>query len=70
MSYLILGSTGYIGSHIIKHLRKLNKKFETSSVRIENSEQVYSEIAYYQPDYVICAAGISGRPNIVSNENI
>jgi nucleoside-diphosphate-sugar epimerase len=63
--FLVYGATGYLGSHVIKWLQIKGKKFATSRSRLENRQDLLKDVELYQPRYVICAAGLAGRPNIV-----
>lgn len=64
IDYIVLGSTGFLGSETIKYLKDQNKNFISLSTRLENSDQLRNQFILYKPKYVICAAGISGRPTI------
>lgn len=54
---LILGHTGYIGSWV----KKAFNNYITTDIRLD---KVGEFIRFAKPKYVICAAGISGRPTI------
>jgi nucleoside-diphosphate-sugar epimerase len=69
VDFLVYGATGYLGSHVIKWLQIKGKKFTTSRSRLENRQDLLKDIELYQPKYVICAAGLAGRPNIDWFEN-
>lgn len=62
--YLLFGSTGWIGGMLIDLLRKAGKNVHLASSRLENRETVRKELETINPDRVLCAAGITGRPNI------
>eukprot|EP00741_Cyanophora_paradoxa_P011021 tig00020553_g10653.t1 len=62
--YLVLGATGYFGSHAVKWLQAKGKSYTTSSVRIENREELQRVLDDIKPKYVLCFAGVAGRPNI------
>ena len=61
---LLFGSTGFIGSHLKSALEK--KGYEVAGPRIEirNLSEVQKSIEETQPDYIINATGITGRPNV------
>ncbi len=63
--FLIYGANGYLGSHIVTVLRAQSKTFEIGKARIENKASVEAEIDSLRPKYVICAAGLAGKPNVV-----
>lgn len=65
IDYLVYGHRGYFGSHIVKHLQLKGKSFVTSDTRIENRESLNKDLDQYKPKWVICAAGLAGKPNIV-----
>lgn len=65
VDYLVFGYKGYFGSHVVKHLSLQGKSYATSDTRIENRESIIKDLDFYNPKYVICAAGLTGTPNIV-----
>lgn len=64
IDYIILGSTGFLGSEITEILKKQNKNSIVINTRLENYELLEKQFEIYKPKYVICAAGISGKPTI------
>lgn len=64
IDYILLGGTGYIGSHIYKNLVKQKKNIIKLNERLENIEKIREKLILYNPKYVINSAGISGYPNI------
>lgn len=64
VDFLVYGATGYLGSHIVKWLQLKNKSFTTSNSRLENRQELLKDVTLYRPKYVICAAGLAGKPNI------
>ena len=58
--YLILGSTGYLGSNLIKYL----ENYMIIDNRLSDINGIKTHINKSDCKYVICAAGISGRPTI------
>jgi len=64
VDFLIYGSTGYLGSNILKYVIEAKKSFALAKSRIQNYDYVEREMMFYKPKYVICAAGLSGVPNI------
>jgi len=65
--FLVFGSTGYFGSHVVKWLTQQGKSFGTTNARLEYRDQVQEALKLHTPKYVICAAGLAGTPNIVRN---
>lgn len=64
IDYIILGSSGFLGSELIKYLKEQNKNFICLNTRLEQFEDLKKEFILYKPKYIICAAGISGKPTI------
>ena len=60
---------GFIGSNIVKLLKKLGKKFIKLDTRLENIELLNEQLTLYKPKYVINSAGISGKPSVAWCEN-
>jgi dTDP-4-dehydrorhamnose 3,5-epimerase-like enzyme/dTDP-4-dehydrorhamnose reductase len=60
--YLLLGSSGYLGSFTEKVLKDQKKKYFCSNERLSNVNEIFTLIKRSGVKYVICAAGISGRP--------
>lgn len=60
--YLVLGASGYLGTHCVKHLHETGRNFTTSSTRLENHNDIADEIRRSGAKYIVCAAGISGNP--------
>lgn len=64
VDYILMGSRGFLGSEIKKYLEIQNKNFITLDTRLKNYDEIQNKFKLYKPKYVICAAGISGRPTI------
>ncbi|KNC74472.1 hypothetical protein SARC_12983 [Sphaeroforma arctica JP610] len=64
MSYLVFGSTGYIGSRLVALLKDDGKSVHCAKSRIENYVDTANELDEIKPAYVLHAAGLTGRPNI------
>lgn len=62
VDYVILGNTGFLGSFTEKVLAAQNKSFIGCSIRLSDTAQLERFILKNGAKYVICAAGISGRP--------
>ncbi|MFA5306188.1 MAG: NAD-dependent epimerase/dehydratase family protein [Candidatus Babeliales bacterium] len=58
------GKTGWLGQKIVQLLK--DKKYTTvcATSRLENRSELISEIETLKPDFIINAAGITGRPNV------
>ena len=61
---LLFGSTGFIGSHLKPAL--LEKGYEVADPRIDVRElaQVHEIVEKENPDYIVNATGITGKPNV------
>lgn len=64
IDYVLLGSNGFLGSEIKKYLEIMDKNFVTLDTRLNNYDEIQYKLKLYKPKYVICAAGISGKPTI------
>ena len=62
--YMVLGSTGFLGKHIIKCLCEKNKRFLKCPYRLENINEIEKYIDMFKPKKIINCAGITGTPNI------
>lgn len=60
--YLLLGSSGYLGAYMEKTLKEQSKRYITTAARLSDSKMLEFYIKKSRCKYVICAAGISGRP--------
>lgn len=65
---LMLGASGYLGSYALKELEK-NMKVLCVNTRLENINEISEHIRRSRCKYVVCAAGISGKPTIEWCEN-
>jgi len=61
---MLYGSTGYFGSHMLKHLEAAKIPVVLGKARLEDRTALLEEIKTVNPRYVICAAGLAGTPNI------
>ncbi len=61
---IIYGSTGFIGSHIVKELIKNGISFLCSKTRIHDYTNVRKELLLYKPTNVINSAGFATPNNI------
>ena len=59
-----MGSRGFLGGEIKKYLEYLHKNFITLDTRLNNYDEIKHKLNLYKPKYVICTAGISGKPTI------
>lgn len=61
---LLFGSTGFIGSHLKTAL--LESGYEVAAPRIDVRElqQVINTIEAHQPNYIVNATGMTGKPNV------
>ena len=64
-SFLIFGGkTGWMGQKVVKIIQDLGHVAICAESRLENSSAMEAEIQSIMPDFIINAAGITGRPNI------
>jgi len=66
---LLLGSTGFIGSHFKEALPKAGFKVFAPRIEIRNHTEVEKQVYKIRPDIIINATGITGRPNVDWCEN-
>lgn len=62
--YLVFGAQGWIGGKLIILLREKGHTVIEGTSRLENRESVEAEILAAKPDFVLNAAGKTGRPNV------
>lgn len=65
VDYLVFGYKGFIGSCIVDQLKKENKSYICSNVRLQNISEIIRILDLYKPKYLINCAGITGTPNIM-----
>jgi 3,5-epimerase/4-reductase len=64
IDYIVFGHKGFLGGIIVNHLKKLNKNYIVSNLRLQNITLIEELLDLYSPKYVINCAGITGIPNI------
>lgn len=62
--FLIWGGEGWVAGHLKTLLEKQGKAVSTTTIRMENREQVLQELDRVKPTHVFNAAGCTGRPNV------
>jgi nucleoside-diphosphate-sugar epimerase len=62
--YYVLGAKGYLGSACVNILKKQGFTVFESNERLSNIPVIEEQIIKSQCNYVICAAGISGKPTV------
>ena len=62
--YLVYGKTGWIGGKLIRLLTKAGETIHLGTARLENREDLQREIDATKPEFVLNAAGVTGRPNV------
>ena len=70
--YLVLGSTGYLGSYFVNHLIKKNeivRGLSRREVDYTDREQLISFLRTHKPKFLINAAGYTGKPNVDACES-
>lgn len=63
-SFLIFGKNGWIGGKLIQLLTEQGHTVYQADSRLENTQDVEAELDKVKPDYVLNAAGLTGRPNV------
>ncbi len=58
------GKTGWIGQKIVALLQETGHTAICAESRLEDRESLIKEITAIHPDYIINAAGLTGRPNV------
>lgn len=61
---LLLGSTGFIGSHFKEALPLAGFEIFTPRIEIRNHTEIEKQVYKIRPDVIINATGITGRPNV------
>ncbi len=64
-TFLIFGGkSGWVGQQLVSILQKQGHEAVCATSRLENREAIIAEIEQCNPDFIINAAGITGRPNV------
>lgn len=58
------GKTGWIGQKVVELLQEKKYTVYSAESRLENREDIATEIDRIQPDYIINCAGVTGTPNV------
>lgn len=58
------GKTGWIGQQIVTLLQEQNYSVYAAQAHLENRQELENEVLALQPDFIINAAGATGRPNV------
>jgi 3,5-epimerase/4-reductase len=61
---LIWGGNGWIAGLLVEQLQKLDHIVYSTTVRMENREDVEAELTRINPTHVLNCAGVTGRPNV------
>eukprot|EP00762_Andalucia_godoyi_P008300 ANDGO_07391.mRNA.1 Bifunctional dTDP-4-dehydrorhamnose 3 len=61
---VLIGSKGYIGSVFLDHLKESNLSVLIYDERLEHRSEIQRMLDSCKPKYVVCCAGIAGKPNI------
>jgi len=62
--YFVIGAKGYLGSQCVKVLLYQGFKVFESNERLEKIDKIRDEIIRSSAKFVVCAAGISGKPTV------
>ena len=64
-TFLIFGGkSGWVGQQLVSILQEQGHTAICATSRLENREAIIAEIEQCNPDFIINAAGITGRPNV------
>ncbi|AEO60140.1 epimerase/hydratase [Thermothelomyces thermophilus ATCC 42464] len=64
LRFLIWGGDGWIAGHLKTLLESQGREVHSTTVRMENREEVLRELDRIRPTHVLNAAGCTGRPNV------
>lgn len=64
IDYIVFGANGFLGSNIVYFLKKFNKNFIISELRLHETEKIRNLLTIYSPKYIINCAGLCGTPNL------
>ena len=64
IDFMIFGAKGMIGTHVVSSLELCKRTYYLSQVRLEAYQDILDELERIQPKFVVCCAGIAGKPNI------
>uniref|UniRef100_A0A6C0HHE5 NAD-dependent epimerase/dehydratase domain-containing protein n=1 Tax=viral metagenome TaxID=1070528 RepID=A0A6C0HHE5_9ZZZZ len=64
VDYIVIGSSGYLGGHIMNILKIQGKNVISISERLNDISAIRNKLSLYKPNFVINAAGLTGKPNI------
>jgi len=64
IDYIVFGANGFLGSSIVYFLKKFNKNFIISELRLHEIEKIRNLLTIYSPKYIINCAGLCGTPNL------
>lgn len=62
--FLIWGGEGWVAGHLKQILESQGKHVATTTVRMQDREQVLALLEKEKPTHVLNAAGCTGRPNV------
>lgn len=62
--YLVFGAKGWIGSKLMILINQQGHTAIAAQSRLQNRQDVEQEIINTKPDFVLNAAGVTGRPNV------
>jgi len=62
--YMIWGGNGWIGGLLTQQYAAQGKTLIHAKSRLENRQHMEEELELHMPTRVLCAAGLTGRPNV------
>jgi UDP-glucose 4,6-dehydratase len=70
--FILLGSTGYLGSYFLKHLRNMREEvrgLSRTKIDYTNLDELRTLLNEIKPRFLINAAGYTGKPNVDACES-
>lgn len=61
---MLWGGNGWIGGSLVKLLQQDGKRVIVAKSRLENRDAMAAELDEHKPTHILCAAGLTGRPNV------
>lgn len=62
--FMLWGGTGWIGGLLAELMTAQGKFFVLAQSRLEDRKAMAEELERHKPTHVLCAAGLTGRPNV------
>jgi UDP-glucose 4,6-dehydratase len=63
-SFLVYGASGWIGGLLCRLLQARGARWTRGLARLEDRGGILADVRRARPTHVLCAAGVTGRPNV------